>query len=96
LGTAKDVQIGSKEKKKLGVPVTIEMKDGRKKVVRDPSEIYIDQAWVGKGEAWKSPEYRARGAMNLLTHRTTSKSLYIFSFVVGEVSTDVIQASRYC
>jgi ribosomal protein L22 len=77
LGTAKDVQIGSKEKKKLGVPMTIEMKDGRKKVVRDPSEIYIDQAWVGKGEAWKSPEYRARGAMNLLTHRTTSFSVLL-------------------
>jgi hypothetical protein len=53
---------------------TIELKDGRKKVVRDPSEIYIDQAWVGPGESWKSPEFRARGAINMLKHRTTSKS----------------------
>jgi ribosomal protein L22 len=53
----------------------IELKDGSKKVVRDPSKIYIDQAWVGKGETWKSPEYRARGMVNLLRHRTTSESL---------------------
>ncbi|KAH7070562.1 ribosomal protein L22/L17 [Paraphoma chrysanthemicola] len=77
MGTAKDVQIKPTQKKKLGVPTTIELKDGRKKVVRDPSEIYIEQAWVGKGESWKSPEYRARGAMNLLTHRTTSFSVLL-------------------
>ncbi|KAL5116903.1 39S ribosomal protein L22, mitochondrial [Pleosporales sp. CAS-2024a] len=53
-------------------PVTIELKDGSKKLIRDPSEVYIDQAWVGKGEMWKSPEYRARGAVNMLRHRTTS------------------------
>ncbi|KAF2029291.1 ribosomal protein L22 [Setomelanomma holmii] len=77
LGTVKDVQIKGQEKKKLGVPVKIELKDGSKKVVRDPTEIYIEQAWVGKGESWKSPEYRARGAMNLLTHRTTSFSVLL-------------------
>lgn len=53
----------------------IEMKDGSKKLVTDPSEIYIDQAWVGKGEMWKSPEFRARGMVNTLRHRTTSKSI---------------------
>jgi len=51
----------------------IELKDGSKKIVRDPSEIYIDQAWVGPGESWKSPEFRARGAINMLKHRTTSE-----------------------
>jgi ribosomal protein L22 len=55
-------------------PATIEMKDGSKKLVRDSSEIYIDQAWVGKGETWKSPEYRARGMVNLLRHRTSSRA----------------------
>jgi len=54
--------------------VKIEMKDGSKKVVRDPSEIYVDQAWVGKGDHWKTPEFRARGAVNMLNHQTTSKS----------------------
>ncbi|CAE7013184.1 RplV [Pyrenophora teres f. teres] len=55
----------------------IELKDGSKKVVRDPSEIYIDQAWVGPGESWKSPEFRARGAINMLKHRTTSFSVLL-------------------
>jgi ribosomal protein L22 len=58
---------------------TIELKDGSKKVVRDPSEIYIDQAWVGKGEMWQSPEFRARGAVNMLRHRTTSKSCAVYA-----------------
>jgi ribosomal protein L22 len=57
-----------------GGPKNIELKDGSKKRVKDPSEIYIDQIWVGKGEMWMSPEYRARGAVNMLRHRTTSKS----------------------
>lgn len=65
-------------KKVSGKAVTIEMKDGSKKLVRDPTQIYIEQAWVGKGEMWKSPEYRARGAMNLLRHRTTSKFWNLF------------------
>lgn len=59
------------KKIKSGAAV-IELKDGSKKLVKDPSEIYIDQAWVGKGEMWKSPEFRARGRVNMLRHRTTS------------------------
>ena len=50
----------------------IELKDGSKKLIRDPSELYIDQAWVGRGESWNSPEFRARGQINTLIHRTTS------------------------
>ncbi|KAL6709269.1 39S ribosomal protein L22, mitochondrial [Coniothyrium glycines] len=60
----------------------IELKDGTKKKVRDPSEIYIDQVWVGPGESWRTPEYRARGAINMLKHRTTS-----FSFLLKEERT---------
>jgi ribosomal protein L22 len=59
----------------------VELKDGSKKVVRDPSEIYIDQVWVGKGQTWKSPEYRARGMVNMLRHRTTSESTTMYVFV---------------
>jgi ribosomal protein L22 len=60
-------------KPKGAAPQVIELKDGKKKLVKDPTEIYIDQAWCGRGEAWKSPEFRARGRVNMLTHRTTSK-----------------------
>jgi ribosomal protein L22 len=80
--TSKDT--GKLEAKKPQVPffkdTTIQLKDGSKKVVRDPSEIYIDQAWVGPGQSWKSPEFRARGAINMLKHRTTSELAANFVF----------------
>lgn len=51
---------------------TIELKNGTKKVVKDPTEIYIDQAWVGAGQHTKEPSFRARGKVDTLRHRTTS------------------------
>lgn len=63
--------------KAKGATQVIELKDGKKKLVKDPTEIYIDQAWCGRGEAWKSPEFRARGKINMLTHRTTSTSDHV-------------------
>lgn len=63
-----------KTPKAKGVQQVIELKDGKKKLVKDATEIYIDQAWCGRGESWQSPEFRARGRVNMLTHRTTSKS----------------------
>ncbi|CBY00702.1 hypothetical protein IAQ61_011609 [Plenodomus lingam] len=62
-------------------PETIELKDGTKKVVQ-PWDIYIDQAWVGRGQTTKSGEPRARGAINTLRHRTTS-----FTFLLKEEKT---------
>ncbi|EFX03135.1 mitochondrial large ribosomal subunit [Grosmannia clavigera kw1407] len=40
----------------------IQTKDGRWLAITDPSRIYVDQAWVGKG-VWRAatPDYRARG-----------------------------------
>ena len=52
----------------------VEDKNGLKRVVNDPTQIYVDQAWVGRGSFSRSPEYRARGRVNLLKHPTTSKS----------------------
>lgn len=66
--------LDEKTPKTKGVQQVIELKDGKKKLVKDATEIYIDQAWCGRGESWKSPEFRARGKVNMLTHRTTSTS----------------------
>jgi ribosomal protein L22 len=80
-------ETGRVEATKVKVPffkdTTIQLKDGSDKVVRDPSEIYIDQAWVGPGESWKSPEFRARGAINMLKHRTTSGLAMSLLFSTG-------------
>lgn len=51
----------------------IELRDGSKKTVVDPTEMYIEQAWTTKGPKSVSMEHRARGRMNVLTHRTASE-----------------------
>lgn len=71
--TSPDDKGTAKAAKKLP-PTTIELKDGSKKVIRDPSEIYIDQMWVNRCQPWFGVEQRARGRTNRLIHRTTSKS----------------------
>ncbi|KAF2686066.1 hypothetical protein K458DRAFT_387078 [Lentithecium fluviatile CBS 122367] len=63
----------------------VELRDGTKKRVHDPTEMYIDQAWVGKGDESKSPEFRARGRINMLTHRSASK---LFSLIIIIIISD--------
>lgn len=63
---------------KLGVekdfrPLEIITKDGKRVKVADPTTMYIDQAWCGKGLFQRSPDHRARGQINILKHRTTSQ-----------------------
>ena len=64
--------------------VKIQTKDGRWLTITDPSRIYVDQAWVGKG-AWRSveTEYRARGRLNQLWSPSScmSSSFSCFFFV---------------
>ncbi|KAH9873066.1 hypothetical protein J1614_005463 [Plenodomus biglobosus] len=76
-----DGQVKTKEPARPRKSETIELKDGTKKTVQ-PWDIYIDQAWVGRGPSFKTPEFRARGAINMLTHRTTS-----FTFLLKEEKT---------
>ncbi|KAF2790478.1 hypothetical protein K505DRAFT_311301 [Melanomma pulvis-pyrius CBS 109.77] len=73
---------GVRRTTKKGKATVIELKDGKSKRVYDPTEMYVDQAWVGRGTAQRSPEFRARGKVNMLTHRTTS-----FSVVLKEEKT---------
>ncbi|KAF2875721.1 hypothetical protein BDV95DRAFT_562449 [Massariosphaeria phaeospora] len=58
-------------------PQVIDLKDGSRKLITDPTAMYIDQAWVGKGERWKMPEFRARGRINTLIHQSTSFSVLL-------------------
>ncbi|THX11872.1 hypothetical protein D6D13_04635 [Aureobasidium pullulans] len=50
----------------LDKPVDIRLKDGKRHTVADPTKMYIDQAWVGRGPYGKLPEYRAKGKINIL------------------------------
>lgn len=59
---------------RVGEPVEIQTKDGKRKMIKDRTGIYVDQAWVGRGIYSKSMEFRARGRVNMLYHPHTSRS----------------------
>ena len=61
-------------------------KDGKRRWVTDKTNIYVDQAWVGRGSYTKSPLFRARGRVNVLRHPKTSKSPYIELLDDGRIS----------
>lgn len=64
-----------KAEDRTGQPVKIRLKDGSLKKVEDRTEIYIDQAWVGRRKYELEPEFRARGRTNVLRKPYTCKSV---------------------
>jgi ribosomal protein L22 len=62
--------------KKDFTPVNIQTKDGKRVKVDDPTRLYISQAWCGKGLYTESPDFRARGRVYVMKHRTTSKQFF--------------------
>ena len=48
-------------------------KSGKKRVIRDKTQMYVDQAWVGRGSYGREPDYRARGQINTMRPPTTSE-----------------------
>jgi len=58
-------------------PVQIQLKDGKRHTVTDPSTIYIDQAWVGRGPFGQLPDYRARGRVFVMRTPWTSLSVVL-------------------
>ena len=53
----------------------VEDKKGTKRVVTDPTQIYVDQAWVGRGSYSTTPSFRGKSRVHYLKHPTTSESL---------------------
>lgn len=70
---ARGMGLGSVEGKKLDKPLAIQTKDGRRIRVHDPTTLYVDQAWVGKGDHTFTPDHRARGVMHRMVNPTTRK-----------------------
>jgi hypothetical protein len=56
-----------------GGEVEVEDKDGRKRIVRDRTGLYVEQAWVGRGAYTNSWMARARGRADIIRHPTTSE-----------------------
>lgn len=55
----------------------IRLKDGKQHKVTNPSKLYIDQAWVGRGPYGRLPDYRARGRIFVMRTPWTSLSLLL-------------------
>ena len=74
-GTEEEAQDGegAKKERHQNRMRIVEDKKGTKRVVSDPTQIYVDQAWVGRGSWSFSRSYRARGNVHRLRHPTTSK-----------------------
>ncbi|KAA6411682.1 MAG: 54S ribosomal mitochondrial [Lasallia pustulata] len=60
-----------------GGEVVVEDKKGKRRVVRDKTEIYVDQAWVGRGSYERERDYRARGQVNIMMCPYTSISVLL-------------------
>ncbi|KAF2493563.1 ribosomal protein L22 [Lophium mytilinum] len=75
---------------RAGESVEVEDKRGKTRVVRDRTEIYVDQAWVGRGPYSMSVMPRARGRADVLRHPKTS-----ISFVLKEEATRIRLSDEY-
>ncbi|KAL1968179.1 hypothetical protein VTN77DRAFT_2014 [Rasamsonia byssochlamydoides] len=58
-------------------PITITLKSGERKVITDPTSIYIAQAWVNRGPYDVDYDHRARGRINILRPPYTSLSVLL-------------------
>ena len=65
--------ISSEDSKELNAgPINIRDKDGKKRKVHHKTQIYVDQAWVGRGTYGQLPDHRARGQINVMRTPYTS------------------------
>ncbi|KAL4808772.1 ribosomal protein L22/L17 [Aspergillus unguis] len=69
--------LGGVEAAEQSKPVTIITKTGERKVITDPTSIYIAQAWVNRGPYGVDYDHRARGVINLLRPPHTSLSVVL-------------------
>lgn len=58
-------------------PLDIQLKDGSRHTVTDTSNIFIEQAWVGRGPYGQLPDYRARGRVYIMRTPWTSLSVVL-------------------
>lgn len=57
--------------------IVIQLKDGKRHKIEDRSNIYIEQAWVGRGPYGRLPDYRARGRVFMMRTPWTSLTVIL-------------------
>jgi len=65
-----------------GKKVAVKLKDGSKHVVRDHTNMYVAQAWVGKGPYGQDISPRARGRIDRLMLPQTSKFFFAYASIL--------------
>ena len=83
----------AKEENTMPKGMVVVDKAGKRRWVTDKTNMYVDQAWVGRGSFAKSTSFRAKGRIDVLRHPTTSKQCQMGFLVVLGISADV--TTRY-
>ena len=78
-----------------GGEMVVEDKSGKRRIVRNKTEIYVDQAWVGRGPYGHEVEYRARGQANIMSLPYTSKSFSSFDLVLMDYVRILMRSYRH-
>ncbi|KAI2707720.1 hypothetical protein CBS147332_6778 [Penicillium roqueforti] len=58
-------------------PITVILKTGERQKIANPSDIYIQEAWVNRGPYGYEMDHRARGQINRMRPPTTSLSVLL-------------------
>jgi ribosomal protein L22 len=58
-------------------PINVVLKSGERKKITNPSDIYIQEAWVNRGPYGYEMDHRARGQINRMRPPTTSISVLL-------------------
>ena len=58
-------------------PITVILKNGERKKISNPSDIYIQEAWVNRGPYGREMDHRARGQINMMRPPTTGLSVLL-------------------
>ncbi|KAK8044556.1 MRPL22 mitochondrial ribosomal large subunit [Apiospora rasikravindrae] len=84
---ARGMGLGKANGQTFAEPKQIQTKDGKWMEVSDPTQLYVDQAWVGKGP-WRGYriQYHARGRSSGMWHPSTH-----INFVLKEEKTRIRQ-----
>jgi ribosomal protein L22 len=69
--------VANEDDKPSNTPLQIQLRSGKRHTVSDKSQIYIDQAWVGRGPFGKLPDFRARGRVFLMRTPWTSLTVVL-------------------
>ncbi|KAJ5647924.1 Ribosomal protein L22bacterial/chloroplast-type [Penicillium lividum] len=65
------------EKAEPTKPLTVVLKSGERKTITDPTNIYIQEAWVNRGPYGHGMDHRARGQINRLRPPATGLSVVL-------------------